>query len=44
VEAVSHKNVENMVNEIKAAEIVKHMNATVVGAYYDICTGEVSWL
>ena len=44
VEAVSHKNVENMVNEIKAAEIVKHMNAAVVGAYYDICTGEVSWL
>jgi carbonic anhydrase len=39
-----YNNVEEMVNRIKADEIVKHLGVTVVGAYYDIYTGEVKWL
>lgn len=37
-------NVESGVDIIKENEVVEEMGATVIGAFYDIETGEVSWL
>lgn len=39
-----HANTLRAVNEIKANDVVIKCNAAVVGAYYDIKTGVVSWL
>ena len=44
IDEVIHANVEVMVEQIKENEIVEHLGVTVVGAYYDIHTGEVTWL
>lgn len=44
VDKVIHNNVEVMVNQLQDDEIIKNNNALVVGAYYDIHTGEVKWL
>jgi len=44
LDKVIHTNVEIMVEKIKADVIVKHLGVKVVGAYYDIHTGEVKWL
>jgi carbonic anhydrase len=33
-----------MVEQIKENEIVEHLGVTVVGTYYDIHTGKVTWL
>lgn len=44
VDAAIHFNVEEMVKLVEADEIIKHEKAKVVGAYYDVHTGEVSWL
>ena len=44
VDQVIHHNVEVMVEQVQADEIVKHSGATVVGAYYDVQTGIVKWL
>ena len=43
-DTVIRHNVEVMVERVKADDIVKKSGATVVGAYYDIHTGEVEWL
>lgn len=43
VDAVIHNHVDEMVEIVKKDEIIQHLGATVVGAYYDIHTGEVSW-
>jgi carbonic anhydrase len=44
IDAVIHTNVKFMVVHIKADEIIKQLGVTVVGAYYDIHSGEVKWL
>jgi carbonic anhydrase len=44
IDQVVHNNVKVMVGQVKADEIVKHLGVTVVGAYYDIQSGEVKWL
>jgi len=44
VNDVSRTNVQNAVKEISENEIVREMGCVVMGAYYDICSGEVSWL
>jgi len=44
LDKVIHSNVEVMVNKIKADEIIKHLGVKVVGAYYDILSGEVKWI
>ena len=44
VDQVVKHNVEIMVQKIKANEIVKHEHAKVVGAVYNINTGDVTWL
>jgi carbonic anhydrase len=44
IDEVVHNNVKNMVEQIKADEIIKHLGVTVVGAYYDIHSGVVTWL
>jgi carbonic anhydrase len=44
LDKVIHNNVEVMVEKIKSDEVVKHLGVTVVGAYYDIQSGEVKWL
>jgi carbonic anhydrase len=44
VDAVIHSNVDVMVEQIQHDEIVHHMGAKVVGAYYDVHTGVVTWL
>jgi carbonic anhydrase len=44
IDNVVHTNVKTMVVHIKADEIIKHLGVTVVGAYYDIHSGEVKWL
>jgi len=41
---VIHSNVEAMVNKIKSDGIINHVGVKVVGAHYDIHTGEVEWL
>ena len=41
VDEAVRKNIEYTVDQIKENEIVEHMEATVIGAYYDIATGEV---
>lgn len=43
VDKVIHSNVDEMVKIVQADEIIQHLGAKVVGAYYDIHTGEVSW-
>jgi carbonic anhydrase len=44
IDEVVHNNVKVMVDNIKADQIIKHLGVTVVGAYYDIQSGEVKWL
>lgn len=44
VDEVIHNHVNVMVEQVKNDEILKHMKAVVVGAYYDVHTGEVVWL
>jgi carbonic anhydrase len=44
IDAVIHYHVRVMVAYIKKNEIVKHLGATVIGAYYDIHSGAVKWL
>jgi carbonic anhydrase len=44
IDKVIHSNVEIMVGQVKADEIIKRLGVTVVGAYYDIHTGAVKWL
>jgi carbonic anhydrase len=44
LEKVVHNNVESMVARVKADDMIKRMGVTVIGAYYDIHTGEVEWL
>ena len=44
VDETIHANVEVMVERIKEDKIVEHLGVTVVGAYYDIHTGKVTWL
>lgn len=44
VDAVIRQNIAEMVAITAADDIIKHEGATVVGAYYDVHTGEVSWL
>ncbi len=43
VDTAIHDNINGMVNLIKNDEIIKHEGATVVGAYYDIVSGNVVW-
>lgn len=42
-QAIRH-NVDIMVEKVKADEIIQHLGIKVLGAYYDINTGEVTWL
>ena len=44
LDTVIRNNVGVMVEQVKADEFVKKNGATVVGAYYDIHSGVVSWL
>jgi carbonic anhydrase len=44
VDKVIHSHVEIMVEKVKADVIVRHLGVKVVGAYYDIHSGEVIWL
>lgn len=44
VDQVIHHNIDVMVDQVKADEIIQHLGTTVVGAYYDIHTGEVQWV
>jgi len=44
VDEVVVNHVKIMVEKVKADEIVKHLEITVAGAYYDIHSGEVKWL
>lgn len=39
-----HSNIDSTVKRIKDNAIVNKMGATVVGAYYDIESGQVSWI
>jgi carbonic anhydrase len=43
VDDAIHANVDNVVKSIKENKIVEHVGAKVVGAYYNIESGEVSW-
>jgi len=44
LDKVIHNNVEIMVEKVKSDEIIRHLGVNVVGAYYDIHSGEVQWL
>lgn len=44
LEQVIRHHVEIMVEAVKADEIIQHLGTMVLGAYYDINTGEVTWL
>jgi len=44
IDKITRSNVEFMVELIKADEIAKHSGVMVVGAYYNIHSGVVSWL
>jgi len=44
IDKVVHTNVEMMVEKIRSDEIIKRLGVKVVGAYYDIHTGEVKWI
>jgi len=44
IDKVVHSNVEVMVEKVKSDEVVRHLGVKVVGAYYDIHSGEVQWL
>jgi carbonic anhydrase len=37
-------NIEAMVEKVKADSVIRHLGVKVVGAYYDIHSGEVKWL
>jgi carbonic anhydrase len=41
---VIHQHVAIMVEQIKADEVVQHLGVQVIGACYDVLTGEVQWL
>jgi len=44
LDKVIHNHVEIMVEKVKSDVIVRHLGVKVVGAYYDIHSGEVEWL
>jgi len=44
LDKVIYNHVEIMVEKIKADEIIRQLGVKVVGAYYDIHSGEVKWL
>ncbi len=44
IDEVIHHNVEVVLEQIVEDDIVKDLHVTVVGAYYDINTGVVTWL
>jgi len=44
IDAVINNNIKKMVEQIKANEIVSRLEVMVVGACYDIYSGEVKWL
>ena len=44
LDEVIHHNVEHMVAHVKNDEAVQRLGTTVVGAYYDVHTGVVSWM
>jgi len=44
LDKVIRSNVEVMVNKIKADSMIARLGVKVVGAYYDIHSGEVQWL
>ena len=41
---ITINNIESMVEEIKSDTIARHSGVMVVGAFYDLQSGEVSWL
>lgn len=43
VDTAIHENIDGVVAKIQANEIVEEAEVTVVGAYYDIETGKISW-
>ncbi|MCL1879357.1 MAG: carbonic anhydrase [Actinomycetia bacterium] len=43
VDTAIHTNVDSVVSKIKNDEIAKSQKVTVIGAYYNIVTGEVTW-
>ncbi|GBU26497.1 carbonic anhydrase [Treponema sp. R8-4-B8] len=44
IDKVVHTHVAEMLEQVKADEIVKRLGVKVVGAYYDIHSGAVEWL
>ncbi len=44
LDEVIHHNVEVVMEQIEQDDIIKDIGVTIVGAYYDICTGVVTWL
>lgn len=43
VDEVIHHNIDVMVEQVKADAFVQELGVTVLGAYYDIHTGAVTW-
>ncbi|MDD6057051.1 MAG: carbonic anhydrase [Clostridiales bacterium] len=44
VDEVIHVHAKAMADQVRENEIIKHVGTKVVAAYYDITTGEVSWM
>ncbi len=44
VDAAIHNNILGMVQRIQADAVIEEAGARVIGAYYDIQTGEITWL
>jgi len=44
LDKVIHNHVERMASKIRADMTIRHLGVKVVGAYYDIHSGEVIWL
>lgn len=44
VNTVIQNNIHMMADKVRNDDVIKHCGATVVGAHYDIHTGEVIWL
>jgi carbonic anhydrase len=44
VDEVIHIHAQEMAEQVKNNEIIKHLGTKVLPAYYDIVTGEVKWL
>ena len=43
VDTAIHDNINSVVSKIQNDEVIQDNNATVVGAYYDIATGKITW-